>query len=731
MEPLNETLKKSIDRRKFLKVSGVSGTALVLGFSLPGFGGEEQTDSILRKIDPSKVLSVEVNPFIIIENTGKITLMATKPDMGQGTYQTMPLLIAEELEVDINQIHIAKAVTEKKYGDQSVGGSNSVKGMWLPLRKAGAAAREMLVKAAAQSWKTDESDCYAEKGKVIHRPTKRSLTYGELVETASKFEVPKEPKLKEPKDFKLIGKAIHRADVPLKISGKAGFGMDVEVPGMLYASIERSPVFYGKVVSFDDTEARKIKGVRHVLNAERKLNKNIFSGVAVVADSYYAALQGRRALKITWDNQGNDQKISTEAIYNEYRELAKTEGLTDTNVGDFSAAFTSAAKQLEAQYELPYVAHAPMEPQNATVSVKGDQCEVWAPTQVPDWALGEIATYLQIPPENIRLNVTFLGGGFGRRLFFDSIMEAAYLSKQLQAPIKVVWTREDDTTQGPFRPGTLSVLKGALDANGKLVAFQHKIVSPSIDYDNFPGYDKNKPNESVMEGVSKNAYEIPNFRTNHVFVENILPLGWWRAVYSSTTTFAHESFIDEMAVAAGKDPLQFRLDMLGKSPKIQRVLSLLAEKSGWNKPLPKGWGKGVAVWEFFAGLCGHVVLVSKTEGKPLKIEKVISVIDCGIAVNPDNVKAQTEGNVVMALTAALKDAITFEGGKAVQKNFDAYRMLRINETPLVEVHIVPSEESPIGVGEPGMPPLAPALCNAIFHATGKRIRNLPFDLESV
>lgn len=407
---------KSINRRHFLKLSSMSGAVLALGFSIPALGQEAEKVPVLHNLSADTPFLGELTPFITIDSFGKITLLMHKPEMGQGTYQSMPLIIAEELGVSLDQVTIHTPKADKKFGDMGVGGSNSVKGSWTGLRQAGAAAREMLTSAAAQIWKANVGDCYAKEGKVFHKPSGKSLSYGELVERASKLEVPKEPKVKEAKDFTLIGKSLPRPDVPLKVDGSAQFGIDVKLPGMLYASIERSPVFHGKVKSIDDKEAKAIPGVRHVLYTERKLNNNTFHGVAVVADSYYAALQGRKALKIEWDN-GEYTKVNTPDMYARFRELAKTEGHIDTKEGDFNAYFANASKKLEAVYELPFAAHATMEPQNAVAHVQGDKVEIWAPTQVPDWAWGELAKYLSVPQENITLNFTFLGVGLDAACF--------------------------------------------------------------------------------------------------------------------------------------------------------------------------------------------------------------------------------------------------------------------------------------------------------------------------
>ncbi|HYW94017.1 MAG TPA: xanthine dehydrogenase family protein molybdopterin-binding subunit [Bacteroidales bacterium] len=721
--------EKSVSRKEFLKVSGATGAALLLGFIFP-FGSRGK-EAILKNISAEEVLTADLTPFIIIDSSNKITLMLHKPEMGQGTYQSMPVILAEELDVTLDQVTIKPALANrKKYGYMGVGGSNSVRGSWMKLRQAGAAARTMLVTAAAQTWKVPVNECFAKEGRIYHNGSDKNAKYGDLVETAAKMSVPQNPKLKEPKDFQLIGKPIPRPDIPLKVSGSAEFGLDVKVPGMLYASVEHCPVFRGKVKSFDDTAAKAVPGVKSVIASERHIRNNKLYGVAVVADSYYAALEGRKALKIDWDF-GKYENANTQDLYKDMRELTKSEGKIAKQQGDFENAYRNASIKTEALYELPFAAHAPMEPQNAVAHVQGDKCEIWASTQVPDRAQQIVAGLLNIPLENVTLHFKFMGGAYGRRLISDPITEAVFLSQKVGAPVKVAWTREDDMTLGPFRPGTVSSLKGGVDNTGKLVAFQHKVVAPSIN-DSMSGGPINggKVDRGAMEGITDSPYEIPNLKIHNIYAESPVAISWWRSVYASTTSFAQESFVDEMAHVAGKDPLQFRIDMIHENKRMKNLYEFLREKSGWNKTLPDGWGKGVAAIEFFAGRAGHVVYVSK-KGAGVKIERIVSAIDCGRAVNPDNVKAQVEGSIVMALTAALKDEITLYNGKVLQSNFDSYRMMRINEIPPIEVYIVPSTDKPDGVGEPGLPTLAPALGNAIFAATGKRIRKLPFNINRI
>lgn len=722
---MNNKSSNNISRRKFAQLSGLSAaSALMLGF---GFKNNE-----LQNISSGDALETEINPFVIVNKDGKIILMLHKPEMGQGTYQSMPVILAEELEVSLDNVTIQQANADKKFGDMSVGGSNSVKGSWMLLRKAGAAAKEMFITAAAQSWNVPVENCYAKNGMVLLKDSDKTASYGSLVDAASKLPVPKEPKLKDPKDFTLIGKQTKRPDIAMKTNGTALFGLDIKVPGMVYASVERCPYFHGTIKSFDDTAAKQIAGVKRVLPAERKLNKNTFYGVAVIADNYWAALQGRKALKIEWQKKDNATfaENSTD-LYAKFHALAKTDGAIVKSEGNFDNAFASASKKIEAVYELPFAAHAPMEPQNTVAYVKDNSCEIWTPTQVPDQVQSDVSKYLNIPPENVIVHVTFLGGGFGRRLFIDSVMEAVYLSRELKAPVKSVWMREDDMSVGPFRPGHVNALKAGLDAKGNIVALQHKVVAPSIDFDQFMGEDATKKEDSgALEGVTESPYEIPNIKLHNIYAETPVSIGWWRSVYSATVAFAQESFIDELAYAAKKDPLDFRLNMITKNSKMKNLYETLREKSDWDKPLPAGWGKGIAAWNFFAGQAGHVVFVSKKDNA-VKIEKIVAVIDCGTAVNPDNVRSQVEGATVMALTAAIKGEITLQDGMVVQKNFNDYHMMRMNEVPPIEVHVVNSADAPDGVGEPGLPPLAPALGNAIFAATGKRIRKLPFDINNI
>jgi isoquinoline 1-oxidoreductase subunit beta len=712
---------QSINRRNFLKSTGL----LAIGFSLPNLGKAEGLTML-----SAEAVDLELSPYILITKDNRITILCPRPDMGQGTTQSLPMLVAEELGVSLEAVNITFTSGAGKYGGQLSGGSSSVRTRWKPMRQAGAAAREMLTKAAANRWGIAETDCWSEGGKIINKKTKAELTFGELVDDAAKFEVPKEPKLKSPKDFKLIGKSIPRHDIPVKTNGKAQFGIDFKTENMVYAVMLHAPHIHGKVKSIDDAAALKVAGVRKVLKAERSMPHKVVECVAVIADSTWAAMEGRKALKVEWE-ASDFSKASTAGYYADLQKLKKEDGFTlEDKKGDITEGVKAAAKTIDAEYITPFTAHAALEPENATAWVQGDKVEIWAPIQGPDGLIQEISTKFGFKKENVKINVQLMGGAFGRKAYLDFVCEAVYLSKQLNQPVKLTWSREDDLTQGPFRPGMLNVLRGSLDAAGAVTTLEHKIVGSWLGWQLW----KAPPSKQTWwaEGMNQadSPYLIPNRAHKFVLAETDIPVLWWRSVYGSTNVFATESFTDELAHAGKKDPLELRMSMLKDSPRFIEVLTVLKEKSGYGKPLPSGQAIGIAVSRTFETICAHAVLVSK-QGAGVKIEKVTSVIDCGIAINPDQVRAQTEGNVVMGLTAALKPAITIENGQVMQTNYHQFTPLRINEMPKVEVHIVPNEHEPTGVGEPGLPPVAPALCNAIFNLLGKRVRKLPFDLSNI
>ena len=708
-------------RRSFIKKAGATGLTFWLGLSY-----------VKGASAPVISSAKSLTPFIKIDASG-ITIFNPNPEMGQGSFQAVASMIAEELEVSLDQITIKNTSGEKEFGGgQWAGGSSTVREGYLTYRKIGASAKEMLIKAASQTWGVSPESCTAKEGKVLHAATNRSLKYEELAEAASLLEIPKEPKLKDPKDFKMLGKAVKRPDIPLKVTGKAEFGIDADVPGMLYSSVERCPVIGGTLKSFDASAAMKVPGVVKVVSAERVIGKYSSTGVAVIAKTYWAAVQGRKALKIDWDTKGFETFHSSD-YENKLRALSKEEGILDKQKGSVDITVNQV---VESFYETPMVAHHPLEPMNCTVQVKGKKVEIWTSTQVPvsvtgPGMMGSMPAILGINPEDITLHAGFIGGGFGRRLYFDYIVEAVNVAKQVDSPVKVVWSREDTTTQGPFRPMTFSKMTGGLSEKNQLVSFQHKVISPGFMDSAMPNWDKTKLDSMMTEGISSQEYDIPNMKNSFVFADYHVPVAAWRSVTSSTLAFAHECFIDELAHKAKKDPLDFRIDLQSTNTDTKRVLKKLREITNWDKPLPAGKARGVAQWDFFAGLSAQAVEVSLAKNGAVSVDKVYVVIDLGTVVNPDNVKAQVEGAVLMALSAAIHPAITLKNGVVEQKNFDTTPVTRMSEAPEVIVEIITEGTKIKGVGEPGLPPFAPALGNAIFALTKKRLRKLPLDIEFV
>ena len=718
------TANSKISRRNFIRISSLSSAALTLGFYKTASG------SIVSVLNPSSAVAsnVELNAWISIDTLGKVTIINHRSEMGQGSFQSVPQIIAEELEVDLNDVNIVFAQgSQTLYGSQITGGSSTIRGSYKRLLQLSATAREMLISAAAKKWNAPHGECYAENGHVIHRGSGRKTSYGSVVEEAVKLQPPANVSLKDPKDYKLIRKPMPRQDTPLKTNGTAIFGLDKRLPGMLYAVVERNPRFLGKVKSFDDSAAKSVPGVKHVI----KVQMNVFShkreGVAVVADSLWSAMQGRKKLKVEWDDTGFEHH-STEQLYAKMREDAKSGKLLSFKTkGDVDSVLASATSKLEAVYETPYEAHACMEPLNCIANYKNGKLEIWGPIQGPDWVQAEVAPMVGLKPEDVTVNMTFLGGGFGRKAFLDYPHEAAVISKEINAPVQVVWTREDDMAQGPFRPGMVYQCRGAVSANGGIDAFETRIAGQNMGHQN-PGANHNSYNDSDTEGLPETYLNsLPHYRFGDVPLDSPVPVMWWRSVYSSTNAFAFESFLDEMAVAAKKDPMEFRKQHLWDA-RYHAVLDKLAEVSNW-KQRKSNEGYGVALTECFSTIVGEVVKVSRKADGKLNIDKVWAVMDCGWYVNPDVIRAQVEGSIIMAYGASNFHATEFKEGKAVHQNFNTYRMPRINDTPEIEVHIMDNEEKAGGVGEPSLPPFAPALTNAIFDLTGKRIRKLPFALN--
>ncbi|MBK8809871.1 MAG: xanthine dehydrogenase family protein molybdopterin-binding subunit [Acidobacteria bacterium] len=715
-------MKNNIDRRSFLKASLTAGGALLVTISMP------QISRAAEKFAPGTAAGdFQPNAFIKISKDGKVTVTVGQAEMGQGVYTSLPMIVADELEVDWSNVTYesapaAAAFANPLFGTQGTGGSTSVKAFFAPLRKSAATVREMLVSAAAQQWGVATDSCKAENGKVVHAATGKSLNYGDLLEAAAKIAPSANPKLKDPKDFKYIGTSVKRLDSPAKVNGRAVFGLDVRLPGMLYATVQRSPVIGGKVKSVDDTAAKAVKGVRNVITLE--------SGVAVVADNYFAASRGRRALKIVWD-EGKMATVSSESILASYIEAAEKEkGLVAKKIGDADAARSKAFKTVEAVYIAPFLAHATMEPMNFTADVRADSAELWGGSQLQMVVQARIAKALGFAPDKVKVNTTLLGGGFGRRVGIDYVLDSALLSKATGKPVKVVWTREDDIQNDFYRPFTYNKISAGIDADGKPVFWDHRIVNASLMASlaepvfGFP-FPDGQLDDSSFEGAHNLPYQIPNLQVDWIRKDTGVPGGFWRSVGSSHTAFTVECFLDELAAAAGKDPLEYRLSLLDKNSRHAGVLRLAAEKAGWATKPAAGVFRGIAVAESFGSFVAQVAEVSVGKDGAVKVHRVVCAVDCGQVVNPDTVAAQMEGGIVYGLTAALYGEITLKTGRVQQSNFNNYKMLRMSEMPKVEVHILPSKEPHGGVGEPGTPPIAPAVVNAIFAATGKRVRSLP------
>lgn len=693
-----------LPRRTFLQLTGVTAAGLVLGFD--ALGGLAHADTA----------TFEPSGFIRIDGDGATTLWVTKVEMGQGINTALPMILAEELDADWTRVGIRYAKYDpKRYGSMDTGGSYAVRGSWNPLRKAGAAARAMLVAAAAKRWNVDAAACRTESGAVIHDASQKRLGYGELVADASALPVPKEPVLKDAKDYRLLGRATPRFDIPGKTDGSARYSLDFRIDGLLFAAIERCPTHGGKLAKFDGTKALALPGVKHVVPLER--------GVAVVATDTWTAMQARRALDVTWDH-GPHAKLDSAAIAAQFKANAQKPGVEQKSVGDFAAAQARARIKLEADYHVPYVAHAPMEPQNATAHVKGDQCRLWAPVQIPSWAVPEVAKAAGVPEANVELMIPLVGGAFGRRLFHDYAIEAALVSKAIQAPVQVVWTREDDMRGGFYRPASLHHMSAGV-TGGKLTAFRHRVVAPSIALQLVPEEVKDGVDREIGDGLTDWPYAVADYRAEHVQSDPGISVLWFRSVWSSQNPFGSEGFMDECAAAAGADPLAFRLALLTDKPRHAAVLKFVAEKAGWGQKLPKGRGMGLAVHSSFGSYAAMVAEVSAEKGVP-RVHRAVIAIDCGQVVNPDTVRAQLEGAVVFGLSAALDCQFTFANGATVEGNFDGHRILRLPDVPVIEAHVLPSGEKPGGVGEPGVPVVAPAVANALFAATGKRWRRMPF-----
>jgi isoquinoline 1-oxidoreductase subunit beta len=733
----SQTRRQDFSRRTILKAGAVGG-GLLLGFQLRSI--------IAAAAEPGDDAVFAPNAFVRIGRDGKVTMIMPQVEMGQGTYTSMPMLIAEELEVDLDQVGLEPAPPNDRLyanpllGLQATGGSTSIRAMWVPLRRAGAAARVMLIAAAARIWKADPAACHGEKGEVVHGPTGRRLPYGALVDIAATLPVPGNVPLKSPTAFELIGKPIKRLDSPIKVWGEARFGIDAKVPGMLIATVAACPVPGGKLEDVDESAAKKIAGVRQIVR--------LGDAVAVVADHMWAAKQGLAALDIDWD-EGANATLSTADIVRAMDAASQRPGVVARKNGNVTKALGGAATRIAAVYQMPYLAHATMEPMNCTVHVRPDGCDVWVCNQVIGRAQAAAAHATGLPPNKVQVHNYFLGGGFGRRLEVDYIAQAARIAKQAATPVKVVWTREEDIQHDIVRPYYFDRLSAGLDDKGNPVAWTHRVTGSSVMARWFPPGFKNGLDPDAVDGAAADfPYAIPNMLVDYVRHEIPgIATGWWRGVGATHNVFMVESFIDELAAAAKKDPVAYRRALIGELPnseagiaaaaevpwggsnpqpaRLARVLDFVAHKSGWGEKLPPGSGRGVSLQYAFGTYLSQVAQVAVSKDGDVRVERVVCVVDCGIAVNPDTIKAQISGGIIFGLTAALFSEISFENGRVQQSNFNDYRVLRIDEAPVVDVYLVDSAQPPGGIGEPGTAGAAPALTNAIFAATGKRLRKLP------
>ena len=716
----------TFSRRDFLR-TGALATGLVLGVRLPAFARPGLRGGA-GPLAPSA--------FLQVTEDGTVTLWLTKSEMGQGVRTVLPMIVAEELEVDLSTIRVEQATADPKYGEQFTGGSSSVSGLWDPLRTASAQAREMLVGAAARTWGVPVGECRAEHGTVAHAASGRRAGYGELVPVASALAPPATPRLKAPGEFTVLRRATPRLDTPAKVDGSARFGIDVRLPGMLYACVARCPVFGQAIRGYDETKARAVRGVRDVVALEAgeilvdgMWKYRIPGVVAVVAESSWAAIQGCHALDCRWEEGANAQLDSAQ-LTRIFADRVRQSGILGRNDGDAEAALDRAARVVEATYEVPFLAHATMEPMNCTADVRVGRCELYVPTQYPTGARQVTEQLLGLPPEAVRVHTTLLGGGFGRRFEMDWVIDAVRTSRAVGRPVQVLWTREHDLQHDNYRPASYHVVRAGLTGDRRISAWMHRMAAPSIIGWHAPELLR-RPNalaDEALDGAADLPYAIPNLRVEYCPVSTPIPVGWWRSVFASQNAFVNESFFDELAHETGRDPVELRRQLLKDAPRHLRVLELAAERSGWGTSAPDGRTRGIAVHKFFSdAIVAEVAEISLGSKGEVRVHRVVCAVDCGMALNPSTVAAQMESGIVYGLSAALNGAITIEGGRVKQSNFHDYPVLRMSQMPAVEVHIVPSDDTPHGVGEPAVPPIAPAVANAIFRATGKPIRRLPIN----
>lgn len=702
-----------LSRRGFLIAAAASGGGLMMSTVLP-LAGVRAAD---RGFAP--------NAFIRIGQDDQIVLTMPYVEMGQGTYTSIPMLIAEELEVKLSQVRLEHAPpNEKLYanpllGVQATGNSNAIRGAWKPLREAGAAARIMLITAAANRWGVEPATCGAEEGEIVHTATGRRVRYGEIAQDAAGVPVPSRVTLKDPSAFKLIGSPTARLDIRGKVDGTAVYGIDARPPGLLFATLAQSPVLGGRVKNLEGSAAMAIKGVRRIVRLD--------DAVAIVGEHMGAAKKGLAALKIVWDD-GPHGGVSTETIVHELEQAVRGRGAVAQNIGDAEAAIAAASTRVDADYQVPFLAHATMEPMNCTVDVRQDSCEIWVGTQAIARVQAAAAKELGLPVEKVVVHNHLIGGGFGRRLESDGVVRAVQIGRHVDGPVKVVWTREEDIQHDFYRPSWFDRISAGLDEKGNPVAWLHRFAGSSVIARWLPPAFKNGLDPDSTEGAIDLVYGLPNLHVEYVRVEPPgIQTAFWRSVGPSHTVFVVESFMDELAAAARQDPVAYRRALLDKSPRARTVLDLAADKAGWGRPLPKGRGLGVSLQSVFGTYLAQVAEVEVAKDGTVRVKRVVCAVDCGTVINPDTVRAQIQSGIVFGTTAALYGEITLRNGRVEQSNFDNYQMLRMDQAPAVEVHLVGSKEPPGGMGEAGTSAVVPAIANAIFAATGKRLRRMPID----
>lgn len=706
----------AVSRRGLLQAGAAVGGGLMLSLCLP---------LPRRHAEAADADRFTPNAFIRIDGDGRIVLTMPYVEMGQGTYTSIPMLIAEELEVDLKQVRLEHAPPDEKLyanpllGVQATGNSNAIRGAWQPLRRAGAVARIMLVSAAARRWNVDAASCRAQSGYVHHASTGRRSSYGELAADAARMPVPEEVVLKRPQDFKLIGTPAKRSDTPAKINGTAVYGIDVRPPGVKIATLAQSPVFGGRLKSVDDAAAKAVKGVHQIVRLD--------DAVAVVADHMGAATKGLAALAIEWDD-GPHASLDTDTVLGELETATLTAGAVAQSIGNIDQAIAGAATKVEAAYRVPFLAHAPMEPMNCTVHVRKDGCEVWVGIQALGRAQAAAAKAAGLPLDSVVVHNHLIGGGFGRRLDIDGVIRAVEIAKQVDGPVKVVWTREEDIQHDMYRPCWFDRLSAGLDVKGKPVAWSNRFAGSSVIARWLPPAFKGGLDPDTTEGAINLVYDLPNLNVEYVQVEPPgIPTAFWRSVGPSHNVFVTEAFMDELAAAAGQDPVAYRLALLDKTPRAKAVLALAADRAGWGRPLPQRVGRGAAVQYVFGTYMAQVAEVEVSKDGDVRVRRVVCAVDCGTVINPDTIRAQVQGAVMFGITAALYGEITLKSGRVEQANFDSYQILRMNEAPTVDVHIVQNFETPGGMGEAGTSAIVPAVANAVFAATGKRLRKMPID----